>query len=214
MTYPTRRSLSYPTLLAAFALGALVPTPAAAHCDALDGPVVVDAREALETGELTPVLMWVAPGGEAEVRHAFELALAVRGQGPEARELADRHFFETLVRVHRAMEGEPFTGLKPAGSVTEPAILGADRALATGSGDELVALVLRDAEAGLRERFARALEARRHAGESVEAGREYVAAYVELVHYARRLHQDALTDAAHGGGAHAEAGHGAEHAEP
>ena len=213
MKYPTRRSTHLFTLLAALALAAWFPAPAAAHCDALDGPVVVEAHQALESGDLTPILKWVDPAGEAEVRHAFEMALTVREQGPEAREVADRHFFETLVRVHRAMEGEPFTGLKPAGSVTEPAILGADRALESGSVDELVALVLRDAEAGLRERFHHAKEARSHAGDSVEAGREYVAAYVELVHYAKRLHQDALTDAAHGGAPHAASAHGAEHAE-
>lgn len=213
MTYPKRTIPALPALLAAFALVALAPAPAAAHCDALDGPVVVDARRALETEDLTPVLKWVAPTGEAEVRHAFELALAVRDRGPEARELADRHFFETLVRVHRAMEGEPYTGLKPAGSVTEPAILATDRALTEGSVDELVVLVLSDAEAGLRKRFGHALEARRRAGESVAAGREYVAAYVELVHYARRLHHDALTDAAHGAAPHGEPGNAAEHAE-
>lgn len=213
MKYPTRRSAPLFTLVTALALVALSPDPAAAHCDALDGPVVAEARQALETGDLTPVLKWVAPADEAELRDTFETALAVRGQGPEARELADRHFFETVVRVHRAMEGEPFTGLKPAGSVTEPAILGADRALASGSVDELVALILRDAEAGLRERFHHAKEARSHAGDSAEAGREYVAAYVELVHYAKRLHQDALTDAAHGGAPHAAPAHGAEHAE-
>lgn len=210
MNYPRVRIL---ITLAAAALAAALPIPVSAHCDALDGPVVVDAREALETGELTPVLKWVAESGEEEVRHAFDLALAVRDQGPEARALADRHFFETLVRVHRAMEGEPFTGLKAAGSVTEPAILGADRALATNSVDELVNLVVGDAEAGLRKRFQHTVEARRHADESVEAGREYVAAYVELVHYAKRLHDDALTDAAHGSRPHGEGDHGTEHAE-
>ena len=210
---PRRSTLRASVALALLLVAALTPIPAAAHCDALDGPVVGDARKALETGELTPVLKWVAPADVAEVRHAFELALAVRGQGPEARELADRHLFETVVRVHRAWEGAPYTGLKPAGSVTEPAILGADRALETGSVDELAALVLRDAEAGLRERFRHALEARGRAGESVEAGREFVAAYVELVHYAKRLHRDALTSAAHGPTG-AEDAHDAAHAEP
>ena len=50
-------------------------------------------------------------------------------------------------------------------------------------------------ERGLRARIARAAEARRHAGQSVEQGREYVAAYVELTHYAERLHAAAATSA-------------------
>lgn len=47
----------------------------------------------------------------------------------EARQLADMHFFETLVRLHRAGEGAGFTGLKPAGRDLGPAIPAADKAL-------------------------------------------------------------------------------------
>lgn len=86
-----------------------------AHCDTLDGPVVAAARVALDKGDNTPVLKWIRAGQEAEVRTAFEQALVERTKGPEARELADRYFFETLVRVHGAGEGAPYTGLKPAG---------------------------------------------------------------------------------------------------
>ncbi|MGH8640573.1 MAG: DUF6448 family protein, partial [Burkholderiales bacterium] len=93
-------------LLAAWAIG---------HCDTLDGPVVTLARKALETGNVNHVLPWVRPEDEPEIRRAFDHALAVRKLGCEARDLADRHFFETLVRVHRAAEGAPYTGLKPAG---------------------------------------------------------------------------------------------------
>ena len=42
-----------------------------------------------------------------------------------------------------------------------------------------------------------AVEARNHAGESIERGREYVAAYVRFMHYAERLHSDALSEARH-----------------
>lgn len=172
-----------------------------AHCDTLDGPVVKDARAALEAGEVTPVLKWVAADREAELRAAFQQTLAVRALGTEARQLADGFFFETLVRVHRAGEGAPYTGLRPAGSEVDPAILASDRALESGDVGPLAALVVARADSGLRERFARAAEARRQAAESVEKGRTYVAAYVELMHYAERLLLAAGTDAA----AHAHA---------
>jgi hypothetical protein len=38
---------------------------------------------------------------------------------------------------------------------------------------------------------------KRHADDSVDAGREFVAAYVEFVHYAERLHLDATSPASH-----------------
>lgn len=48
---------------------------------------------------------------ESQIRSAFERTLKVRAFSPEAREMADNYFFETQVRVHRAGEGEPYTGL-------------------------------------------------------------------------------------------------------
>jgi hypothetical protein len=184
-------------------LAALVASPrlALAHCDTLDGPVVKDARVALEARDATPALKWVRSDKEAEVRQAFRQALAVRALSLEARTLADRFFFETLVRIHREGEGAPYTGLKPVGAEVDPAITASDRALDTGAIDPLVKLTTARAEQGLRERFAHAAEAGRHAGESVEKGRAYVAAYVEFVHFAERLLHVATTDAAHEGAA-------------
>jgi len=175
----------------------LVPRAALAHCDTLDGPVVKDARTALDTRDVTPVLKWVRPDKEGEIRQAFQNALGVRTLGPEARALADRFFFETLVRVHREGEGAPYTGLKPAGTAVDPGIAASDTALETGSVDPLVTLLSAEVDRGVRHRFAQAAEARKHAAESVEKGRQYVAAYVEFMHYAERLLQDASTAASH-----------------
>jgi hypothetical protein len=176
-----------PIALLAAAIVALAPQSALAHCDTLDGPVVRDARAALDAGEVTPVLKWVPPDREAEIREVFEQAMTVRARGPEARALADRFFFETLVRVHRDGEGAPYTGLKPAGSPVDPAVAASDEALESGNVEPLVELITHRIDEGLRGRHARAVVARRHAGESVERGREYVAAYVDLMHYAERL---------------------------
>jgi hypothetical protein len=173
---------------AVLTVGGLVsPVPAAAHCDSMDGPVVNAAREALEHRTVEPVLKWVRSEDEAEIRSAFERTLEVRGQGDAARELADRWFFETLVRVHRAGEGAPYTGLKPAGYEAPAGIEAADRALETGSASELTAWLAGHASAALQQRYDRVMELREHAGESVEAGRRYVHAYVEYVHFVERL---------------------------
>lgn len=185
-------------MVAALVLLALPPRAARAHCDTLDGPVVKDARAALEAGDVTPVLKWVRAADETEIREAFRQALAVRAPGGEARTLADRYFFETLVRVHREGEGAPYTGLKPAGTAVDPGIAASDRALETGSVDPLVKLLSAEVDKGLRLRFAQAAEARKHADEGIEPGRRFVAAYVEFMHYAERLLQDATTAAAHG----------------
>ena len=182
--------------LVAFAL-LITPHRALAHCDTLDGPVVGDARSALASGEVTPVLKWVKAAAEPEIREAFARTLAVRQLDPQAQALADSYFFETLVRIHRAGEGAPYTGLKGAGQI-EPVVAKADQALAQGSVDTLVKAIVAHTEEGIRERFSHALEARRHAAESVAAGREYVAAYVDYVHYVEGIAQVVHSAPAHG----------------
>jgi len=141
-----------------FGAAFLLSTRAFGHCDTMDGPVILAAKAALEHQEITPVLKWVKPDDEAEVKAAFTKTLAVRTKGPEARELADQFFFETLVRVHRAGEGAPFTGLKPAGATIDPPIREADNAIETGSVDKVVQLVTEEAATGIRKRFAEARE--------------------------------------------------------
>jgi hypothetical protein len=176
----------------ATALLLLAPGAARAHCDALDGPVVGSARQALEKRDVRLVLPWVPKDAEPEIREAFQRTLAVRAKGVEARSLADTWFFETLVRVHRAGEGAPFTGLKPAGRDLGPAVPAADAALESGNPQALAKVLAGATHAGLHERFELTLAAKRRAtGGDVEAGRRFVTAYVDFVHYVEGVHQAA-----------------------
>lgn len=193
-------------LLSALMLAVSLSASAMAHCDSMDGPVVKDAQRALADRNIDPVLKWVRADDEEEIRKAFDMTLAVRGESNAAKQLADHFFFETLVRVHRASEGEGFTGLKPAGSV-EPGIAAADKALADGNVDQLANEVATAVRKGIVERFTEAHEKRQAAGESVERGREYVEAYVQFTHFVEGV--DHL--ASHGAGSkhreNKEAGH-------
>ena len=168
-------------------LSLTLPAALAAHCDSLDGPVVGAARAALDSGDLTPLLRWVPAEAEPEITAAFERAQEVRALSAEARELADRWFFETVVRVHRAGEGEPYEGLAPPGAPVDPAIAAVDEALKTGTPERLVRLLTSAVETGVRQRFEAAVNAKAHADDSVRQGRELVDAYVELTHYSERL---------------------------
>lgn len=178
-----------------------------AHCDTLDGPVVQTARIALEKGDITPLLKWVQADDEKEIRAAFQKTLVVRTKGTESKELADMYFFETLVRIHRAGEGAPYTGLKP-GAAVDPAVALADEALESGSVDKLVGVLSKAMSNGIRERFQHAGETRKHANDSVAAGREYVKAYVVFTHYVEGLHAMIKGGGGHNsGGAKDDKGH-------
>lgn len=178
------------TLLAlALALAGVLAAPmgAQAHCDTLDGPVVNAARRALDSGDINLALVWVRKADEPEIRQAFQKARSVRRTGAEARELADLYFFENLVRVHRAGEGAPYTGLKPTGQV-EPVVAAADRAIQTGQLPPLAHLIGERTEQGLHRHFDAVVGSRKYDPADVEAGRAHARAYVEFVHYAERLY--------------------------
>ena len=130
---------------------------ASAHCDSMTGPVVPDARAALESGDLAPVLKWIMPEYEAEVSDAFQRAVEVRALGEDARELADRYFLETLIRVHREGEGAPYTGLKD--DPAAPIVQMADQALADGSVEGMMEKINRHLASVVGEKFQAALEA-------------------------------------------------------
>jgi hypothetical protein len=167
------------------------PQQIRAHCDTLDGPVVISAKEALEKGDVTPVLKWVKKEDEAEIRDAFQKTLAVRAKGPEAKELADMFFFETLVRIHRAGEGAPYAGLKPAGADLGPAIPAADNAIESGNIAPVLKLLTDQVQEGVHERFKHVIAKKNFKKDDVVAGREYVEAYVTFMHYVEGIFEAA-----------------------
>jgi hypothetical protein len=165
--------------------------PAFAHCDTYDGPVVKAGQKSLATGDLDAALIWIKPAQELELRAAFKQAITVRALGSDARELADRYFLETLVRLHRAGEGMPFTGIKPKGTDIGVAIPAADASIASGSPRALTKLVTDAAQGGIQERLARVRARRTFKPHDVAAGREYVEAYVAFTHYVEELYATA-----------------------
>ncbi|HXD42822.1 MAG TPA: DUF6448 family protein [Ramlibacter sp.] len=196
---PLRRYLT----LAAAALALTWGTAAQAHCDTLDGPVVSQARKALDSGNVNLVLGWVQKKDEAEIRNAFQKAVAVRKANGGAKELADMYFFETLVRVHRAGEGAPYTGLKPAGEI-EPPIAAADKSIETGKLEPVGKMVIEQVEHGLHQQFEAVARKKTYNPNDVGAARAYVGAYVTYVHYVEGLYNAAAS----AGGEHAQ------HAQP
>lgn len=190
---------------ASVVLALVVPHPARAHCDTMEGPTVADGRRALESGNVNHALKWIGEPHEAELTKAFELARRVRDLGDDARELADQYFLETLVRLHRAGEGAPYDGIKPAGTPIEDAVVAADRCVATGSMEPLEGMFSEAELQELRERFDRVLATKDFDVDDVAAGRRFIAAYVDFFHFAEG------DEHGHEHAAHDRAGHHEHH---
>jgi Family of unknown function (DUF6448) len=167
------------------------------HCDSMDGPVVTAARRALDQGDVAIVLPYAPARAEAEVTAAFEQVLPIHQTGSSAGQLADRWFFETVVRLHRAGEGAPYTGLKPAGQDEGPVIPVTERALHTGSADELIRILTEVVADQTKTRLDRVTALQQQECRSVAAAREYVEAKLGLQVWAHKLYLAATSEPHH-----------------
>jgi hypothetical protein len=105
------------------------------------------------------------------------------------RALAERNVDLVLPFVHedgeqevrdRAREGAPYTGLKPAGLGHGPVVPVAERAIETGSPDELVELLTGMVEEEIRGRFERLMRLKMQANGDLGANRAYVESMLGL----------------------------------
>lgn len=182
------RKSALTALLVTFASAA-----AYAHCDTMNGPVVMAAKKALRIGNVNLVLIWVQKTDEAEVAAAFRQARIVRKLSRDARKLADKYFFETVVRLHRAGEGEPYTGLKPTGTKIPPIFAAVDTAIATGSVEELLIKFPANTRADVEELFRKVVANKKFDVNNVKDGRRYVKSYVEFLHHVEHLFGESET---------------------
>lgn len=172
------------------------------HCDTRDGPVVKAAKKSLETGNLNYLMIWIPKEGEAELNAAFYRTMQVRKIAKPAQDLADDWFFETAIRLHRAGEGAPYTGMKPAGLSEGPVVPKAEKAIETGDPKETIGFILKTVEEDLTHRFHHVMEKKKYDVNDVAAGREFIAAFIGWVVYSHHLYMNVK-----GGGGHGE-GHG------
>ena len=127
--------------------------------------------------------------GKDKIKNAFQKTLTVRNLSPEAKEMADMYFFETLVRLHRLGEGAPYTGLKPAGRDLGPAIPLADKSIEENSAKELLELLTDEVHKGLHQYFQNVINKKDYNPNDINAGREFIEAYVVFVHYVERIYE-------------------------
>lgn len=179
------------------------------HCDTRDGPVVRAAIKALETKNLNHLLIWIPEESETVLREIFEKVLKARKAGKAAQEVADDWFFENAIRLHRAGEGAPYTGMKPAGLDEGPVVPKAERAIETGNPQETIDFILGTVEDDLAHRFHTVIEKKKYDVDDVAAGREFIGAFIGWVVYAHHLYEYVKSGGGHGAepGKHGSSGH-------
>ena len=175
------------SVLVILMLTTFMGSPVYAHCDSYDGPVVKDAMKALETNNVSLVLKWIDEKQEQEITSLFNKTYHFRDGDKEIYILVEKHFLETLVRLHRETEGAPYTGLKPAGT-TKAIVQLSDHAIESNSADDLVSKLNHHIEKVVREKYQKVAELNLVKNKSIEKGREYVEAYVDYTHTLEAIH--------------------------
>lgn len=155
-----------------------------AHCDTMDGPLIKDAKIAIGQNNVNYALKWVSSANETEIKNVFILIMKVRELSPEAKEIAEKYFFETLVRVHRTSEGVPYTGVKPSGTPIDEKILAADKSIELGNLSPLTGMESKEKLPELTKRFEKVMSLKNFDVNNVDAGREYIEAYVQFFKFA------------------------------
>lgn len=184
-------------VLTIFAVSIISVDNAYSHCDTKSGPVITAAKEALNTSNINLVLVWIKPQDETAIKQSFQRTLDIRNSNPKAQEFADNYFFETLVRIHRQGEGAPYTGIKDDGEI-EPPIQASDKALESGTDNEVLKMLNEQVKKGVSEKFREMLTAKSYDKNNVEAGREFVEKYVVFMHYVEGIYNAANKMSVHG----------------
>jgi hypothetical protein len=209
-TKKSKTALVVVALVTSLFLGA---TTAWNHCDTMNGPVSTLARKALETGQFEAISIFVGEKQEKELRQRFEQCLGAYKMGGRAKELAERYFLETAVRLNRNTQGIPFKGLEPAQPFS-PEILAAEKSLETGElkpvTDLLYAKLQEETQKWFQKAmelrnqkdvvsaqelqedpdkwFAKAMEGRKLKDERVAEGRKRLNAYFRYIIYVRGVY--------------------------
>lgn len=171
-------------IIAALAITIMMPLTASAHCDTMEGPTVADGIKAMESNNVNYVLKWVQPEYEKEITQIFNQSMKVKDLSPEAKELSEQYFFGNLVRIHRAGEGAPFTGLKPTGTPIDERVQAADKSIELGNLSPLENMIDKDKIPELKERFENVMALKNFDVNDVDAGRKYIEAYVKFFKFA------------------------------
>ncbi|KOH43512.1 hypothetical protein NC99_35960 [Sunxiuqinia dokdonensis] len=144
------------------------------------------------------MLKWITDEQEQKIVPLFNKTYNLKNGDKEVYTLVEKHFLETLVRLHRETEGASYSGLKPAGT-TKQIIQMTDKALDEGNVDDFLTKLNSHINKVIQEKYQKVSELNKVKDNSEEQGRAFVAAYVDYTHTVEALHDVMEHDGNHSG---------------
>ena len=141
-------------------------------------------------------MKWITDEQEKEIIPLFNKTYNLKNGDKEVYAIVVKHFFETLVRLHRETEGAPYTGLKPAGS-TKQIVQMTDSALHEDDIEGFIVKLDNHLNKVVHEKYQKVAELNKVKDNSKDQGRAFVEAYVDYTHTIEAIHHIIEHGAAH-----------------
>jgi len=152
-----------------------------------DGPVTKAAKESLETGNASRILIWIPEESENTLKNLLERTCCVRSARQDER--TAEWYFETVNRLHVASHGLNNLNISTKTPEEKAIILLVQKACESGNFED-IAVRIPDTPAGeLRQRFEDLMKKKdSYCEENCVAGRRYVSAFVDFITFVNSLH--------------------------
>jgi len=160
-----------------------------------DGPVTKAAKESLETGNASRILIWIPEESENTLKNLLERTCCVRSTRQDKGNRTVEWYFETVNRLHVASHGLNNMSISTKTPEEKAIILLVQKACESGNFEDITVRIP-DIPAGeLRQRFEDLMKKRDSYCEgNCVAGRKYVSAFVDFITFVNNLHSGSPDD--------------------
>jgi len=154
-----------------------------------DGPVTKAARESLETGNASRILIWIPEESENTLKNLLERTCCVRSARQDGCNRTAEWYFETVNRLHVASHGLNNLSISTKTPEEKAIILLVQRACESGNFEEIAIRIPDTPDGELRQRFEDLMKKRdSYCEENCVAGRKYVSAFGDFITFVNNLH--------------------------
>jgi len=152
-----------------------------------NGPVIIAAKKALETGNPNYVLIWVPEESENTLKNLLEKTFCERSTRKNIQNRGIDWYFESVNRLHFTCRWPHCPGMTSDGSDMKMIVSMVERAFETGNCEEICGVLPIAHTAEVKLRFHNVMNKRNYTVDDIAAGRAYVSAFIAFIAYLHNL---------------------------
>lgn len=160
--------------------------------DSHNGPMMIAAKRALETGKAHHILIWIPEKSENTLKNLLEKVCCKRRIQADGHDRIVDWYFETISRFHSGYYGPHNLNISTKTPEEKSIIFLVESACESGNFEEITT-VIRDTPTGeMRQRFDDVMKKRNYCEENIAAGRVYVSVFTYFIAFVNNLRTGSL----------------------